>query len=656
MQLRAPAVPLITIDPYFSVWSPANRLIDADTVHWTGHANLLRGRVEIDGQAFRFLGRGAEPALEQVAIDVGTFSSTYTFEGAGVRLVASFTTPLLPGNLDLLSRPVSFLELRVESLDGDFHAVRAVLEASEQFVMNQAGDSPVETETLEIGGLRAVRLAAREQKVLARSGDDLRVEWGSFYLAAAGAETGTRVETDVTYQDGNLREHDRPTERTHDLSFGTLSIPLTDKPALVLFAFDDMGQSLEVFGHRLSSWWNRSGKTIVEAMTEAAADYAQTRKACDAFDERLEIDATRAGGEKYADLVRLAFRQSVSAHKVAVDPDGNVLFVSKENFSNGCAATVDVTYPSAPLFLLYNPELLRGMLRPIYTFAASKAWPYDFAPHDAGQYPLVNGQVYGRDEKTGEQRMRDQMPVEECGNMLILEAALALAEDNASFAESHLDTLRAWVRYLERYGEDPEDQLCTDDFAGHLAHNCNLALKAILGISAFGILLTMLGKADEAVPFLDRAREMANSWRERAANADGSFRLAFDRPDSFSLKYNAVWDLESLFGTELFPGGTFASDLARWERESLPFGVPLDSRKAYTKSDWLVWAAALAPDRAAFERLVAPLWLFFHTTPDRVPMTDWYWADTAQQRGFQARSVQGGLFLKLLADRGLRPC
>ena len=312
---------------------------------------------------------------------------------------------------------------------------------------------------------------------------------------------------------------------------------------------------------------------------------------------------------------------------------------------------MDVSYPSIPLFLLYNPELVRAMMRPIYRFAASKKWPYDFAPHDAGTYPLVTGQVYGLNRETGELRLDKQMPVEECGNMLIMEAAAALASGDASFAASHLDTLREWVKYLEENGEDPGNQLCTDDFAGHLAHNCNLAVKAILGVASFGILLGMLGRKREGAARIRQAKAMAKSWRRRAKNPDGSFRLAFDQPGSFSLKYNAAWD--RVFRLGIFPDGTFDAELRRYAAERRPYGVPLDSRKAYTKSDWTLWAGCLEKDKAAFRDLVSGLAAYYSTTPDRTPMTDWYWTDTARQRGFQARSVQGGLWMKMLADRGL---
>jgi hypothetical protein len=69
-----------------------------------------------------------------------------------------------------------------------------------------------------------------------------------------------------------------------------------------------------------------------------------------------------------------------AAHKLVYDENGDVLYISKECFSNGCAATVDVSYPSIPLFLCYNPELVRGMMRPIFRFARTDEWEFDFSP------------------------------------------------------------------------------------------------------------------------------------------------------------------------------------------------------------------------------------------------------------------------------------
>ena len=113
------------------------------------------------------------------------------------------------------------------------------------------------------------------------------------------------------------------------------------------------------------------------------------------------------------------------------------------------------------------------------------------------------------------------------------------------------DTTDKWVEYLIKYGNDPENQLCTDDFAGHLAHNCNLSLKAIMGIAGYAKILQMRGEEERAYTLMKTAKEMADSFVKRAANDDGSFRLAYDRPDTFSMKYNMVWD--KLWGTKLSP-------------------------------------------------------------------------------------------------------
>jgi hypothetical protein len=349
-------------------------------------------------------------------------------------------------------------------------------------------------------------------------------------------------------------------------------------------------------------------------------------------------------------------RQTLAAHKLVLDENGEVLYVSKECFSNGCAVTVDVSYPSIPLFLIYNPELIKGMMRPIYKYARSDAWKFDFAPHDVGQYPKLNGQVYGNNA------LERQMPVEECGNMLIMETAVAIATHDVSFAAEHMDVLDGWVKYLIDNGRDPANQLCTDDFAGHLAHNCNLSLKAIMGIAGYGILKGMSGNAEDEEKYVSMARDMAQDWAERAANEDGSYRLAFDKPDTFSMKYNIVWD--KLWGTRVMPQNVIASEVASYFGRLNAYGLPLDNRHSYTKSDWTVWTATLARRREDFERLIEPMWAAYNASESRVPMTDWYYTVSALhaaymskgeniEKSFRNRTVQGGLYIKLLEYKGI---
>ena len=228
--------------------------------------------------------------------------------------------------------------------------------------------------------------------------------------------------------------------------------------------------------------------------------------------------------------------------------------------------------------------------------------------------------------------------------MLIMAAAVT-GLDGPDFIEPHMPVLTRWVTYLLRWGEDPGNQLCTDDFAGHLAHNVNLAIKATLGVACYALLLESLGRLDESEMYMERARAMAESVLTRAA-ADGRTRLAFDQPDTWSLKYNAVWD--RIFGLDLFPDEFYETESAWYEQIADEFGVPLDSRKHYTKADWVLWCAAFAGERRA--ALLAPVAKMLRETPDREAFSDWYYTETAVHEHFRARSVIGGVFMPLLYD------
>jgi hypothetical protein len=308
---------------------------------------------------------------------------------------------------------------------------------------------------------------------------------------------------------------------------------------------------------------------------------------------------------------------------------------------------VDVTYPSAPLFLIVQPELLRGMLTPIFEYARMRRWKFPFAPHDLGTYPLANGQVYGGGEKSE----RDQMPVEECGNMLILTAALAKVDGNADYARQYWPLVQQWARYLRDAGYDPANQLCTDDFAGHMAHNINLSIKAILGLASYAMLCDLTGDSAQADEYRQLAKSYAQRWTKDADDGD-HFRLAFDKPGSWSQKYNLIWD--RLLGLNVFPDSVAKKEVAYYRaKQNTPNGLPLDSRNTYTKLDWIIWSACLTGERDDFDALANPAYDWAHTTPSRVPLTDWYETPDGRIVGFQARSVVGGLFIKLLQDEGV---
>jgi len=411
----------------------------------------------------------------------------------------------------------------------------------------------------------------------------------------------------------------------------------------LMLAYDDL-YSIQYMKKNLRPYWRRNGWEAEDLLKAAARDYESLKKRCAAFDKELMADPTKTGGRKYALLCALAYRHCFAAGKFVADANGQPLQFCKENHSNGCIGTSDVFYPMAPQFLLFGPSVAKSFLVPFMNYAASERWRFPFAPHDLGQYPHANGQVYGGGERTEE----NQMPVEESGNLLILMAAVAQMEGNADFAGLYWPQLTAWAEYLKAKGFDPENQLCTDDFAGHLAHNVNLSAKAICGLGAYGKLCAMRGDKAKADEYAKLAKQFAARWVEEADDGD-HYRLAFDKPGTWSQKYNLVWD--ELLGLDLFPAQVLGTEMEYYKKVQNTYGLPLDNRSRYTKLDWILWTATLTQNQDDFEALVDPVFRFLNETPDRVPMSDWYWTHDAKKRGFQARPTVGGVFLRMLYEK-----
>jgi hypothetical protein len=578
---------------------------------------------------------------EQLSTNLSATQTSYEFKCGAIDLNVTFTSPLLMNDLALLSRPVSYISYRVKSNDNRSHAVQVFLGTS----ANIAVDHPSQKVTAKqyvSNELSILKAGSIEQGILKKKGDDLRIDWGYLYVAAPKSTSTQFITTETEAIDSfvggvkksSTKEGERLTLNTI-LSFDKVSAVAKEK--YVLLGYDDF-YSIQYFGENLKPWWkNNPGQTIEKELQKASANYRTVMQKCKDFDLKLYLDARKAGGEAYAKLCEMAYRQSISAHKLVKSPQGEVLFMSKENYSNGSINTVDVTYPSAPLFLLYNPDLLKGMLNGIFYYSESGKWTKDFAAHDLGTYPIANGQTYPQD-----------MPVEESGNMLILTAAIAKAEGNANYAKKHWKTLTTWAEFLSKEGFDPANQLSTDDFAGHLARNANLSVKAIIGLASYGMLADMLGEKATATKYQAMAKDMALQWL-KIADAGDHYALSFDDKNTWSQKYNLVWD--KVLNLGLFPKEVTNKEIKFYLTKQQRYGLPLDSRKTYTKSDWIIWTATLADNQADFENLVKPVYKFATETPDRVPLNDWHETTDGTMVGFQARSVVGGYFIKMLDQK-----
>jgi len=584
---------------------------------------------------------GKIQTARQISVNIKATQTIYQFKCGKVDLELTFTSPLLPGDLNLLSRPVSYISYKIKSNDNRQHQVNIFMSASTNIAVNKPSQEII-TQKYSADDLSILKAGTAEQPVLQKKGDDLRIDWGYMYIAVPARYHAVQYITSGddalnSFSSGKYRsavKQGKQLALNTVIHFGMVGRSASEK--FVEIGYDEL-YAIQFFNANLKPWWKKGGHTIEHELSQAAKDYTLIMNRCAAFNKSMYNDAAKAGGKKYAELCVLANRQSIAAHQLVESPQGDILFLSKENFSNGSINTVDVTYPSAPLYLIYNPRLLEGMLNGIFYYTESGKWTKDFPAHDLGTYPLANGQTYGED-----------MPVEESGNMIILTTAIVEAEHNPGYARRHWKALSTWAGFLSKAGLDPINQLCTDDFAGHLAHNANLSVKAIVAIDGFAVMAARLGHKKTAATYHKIAQDMVTQWM-KMDDAGDHYALVFDDKNTWSQKYNLVWD--KVLGLHLFPEKVYDSEVSYYLIKQNKYGLPLDSRKTYTKSDWILWTATLAGNTTAFKALTDPVYNFATQTPNRVPLSDWHETLDGKQVGFQARSVVGGYFMKLLYDK-----
>lgn len=588
-------------------------------------------------------------AATQNDVKISATQTVYDFSCGNVDLKLKFISPLLIQDLDVLARPVSYVSYDVKANDGKVHKVRFYLGISSDLAVNQDWQT-VRANAVGNNTMKILKVGTVDQAVLKKKGDDLRIDWGYFYVGVNNANPATQY-VSKTDKEGILsfinghKYSVASTIQGKKVMLNTVvdlgKIDAKNKDGFVELAYDEQF-SAQYFHQNLRPWWNKFGKkNIVDEIVLANKDYDNVVSKCDAFDAALYQTCLQSGDEKYAKLCELAYRQSISAHTLVESPKGELLFLSKENFSNGSINTVDITYPSAPLYLVYNSSLLKGMMNGIFEYSESGKWTKPFPAHDLGTYPIANGQTYGED-----------MPVEESGNMIILAAAISKVEGNTNYVDKHWKTLSTWVDFLVKDGFDPANQLCTDDFAGHLARNVNLSMKAIVGIEGYAMMAKMRGDKATADKYSAIAKNMAQKWQTMSDEGD-HFALTFDKGNTWSQKYNLVWD--KVLGLDLFPKSVYEKEIKYYLTKQNKYGLPLDSRKTYTKSDWIMWTAVLTDNKKDFDALVDPIYTYAKETPSRVPLGDWHETVDARQVGFQARSVVGGYFMKVLEDKLNKP-
>lgn len=635
--MKLPSYPIATIDPHFSIWSKNDCINEGDTYLWCGIKKRIEGTVTVDGEKFTFLGKNENPSIKQTDCIITAYVSDYIFENEKIKLRFRTYSPFLFDDFNLLSLPVSFFETTVSSLDGERHNIEVTFTCFDELCTGKK-KKPINKYTEKLENTVLIKMGLVDQEPLNDSGDKFAADWG--YVCLMGGEVkATKEGITVSQCDNGVKR----------------------SVFTCILAYDDV-YSINYFGEKLKGLWTEGFKSIAEGMK-----YCLDNKK-EIFDrlrsqEKMIVSDGRKFGKAYTDMLSAAARQVLAGHKLVRSAVDGLLYLSKECHSNGCINTVDVSYPAAPMYLIYTPELVKAMLTGIFRFAQSELWQAPYAPHDIGRYPIACGQVYAlanpiylADTKRSYPKIYKsksfkiytplfQMPVEECGNMLILCWAYYCVSKDKEFLRDYYYTLSTWAKYLIDKGVVLDNQLCTDDFAGHSKKNVNLAIKGIMGIACFAAI------SDELLITTD-AMETAKKYADELVSLCGDkdyLPFSLNIEGSWSLKYNLVWD--EIFGFNLFDRKYFKGESEKYLSELNAFGVPLDHRKTFTKTDWMLWAACLDETGKNVGLFSEKILSYLAMTKDKNCFSDWIDTKQAKQCGFDHRTVQAGLWMPVLKEK-----
>ena len=667
-----PAYPLFVNDPYFSVWSAGDVLNEIDATFWTGKPRRTYGFIKANGKQYCFLGNAENiEKLKQTGIDVTTFRTVYQFDCEDFGLEVAFFSPTPISDYEIWSCPVCYLEYKItpkKALSG----VEVSLCLHQEWCYFGT-ENEMRGDVFVLNGKDVAWFGLLGQRVFNATTDRASTEWGYYYLMAERCFyhsiadfsnlTACECETDVT----------KTKYLTGQNLHGDIKNPVKGK---ILVAFDDI-VSINYFGEPLRGYYFSDGKNIVDALKFSFNEYERICDVCETAEKDLQ-EKTKAYSDEYRAILNAAYRQTLAGHKLVKDGKGRLLCLSKECGSGGYIATVDVTYPTIPIFLLYAPELVRASIEPIFDFAKMDVWEYTFAPHDAGMYPFCNGQFYGIKNKTEGRYGRgigyqgcdvismvlpqyysypkgsdlydynSQMPIEECADMILICSLYLACGGDGEYVKKEMPLLRQWCEYLISKGLMPENQLCTDDFLKHMDKNVNLALKATVAIKAFAGLEERFGENAEKYHAEASARE-----REiKARFKDEHMSLSFDdKGGTFSMKYNLA--PAKLLGLDIFNEEIMQREVQICLAHNGTFGFPLDNRSGLTKCDWMMWIAALSDSLEEQEKVIKSAHNYLINGVDRVPYADLYDCETGAAKEFTNRTVIGSMFILLLKQKML---
>ncbi|KAF8165232.1 DUF1793-domain-containing protein [Crassisporium funariophilum] len=655
-----PSFPLAVRTPYLSAWLPQGSgaaLNDVWPTFWTGQIVGWAGLVKIDGKPFSFLGAPNVPGatFAKAAQKSSLFTSTqsvFVLSAGPVDLTVTFLSPVEPTDLVKQSIPFSYMAVSAASTDGVAHSVQVYSDISAEWV---SGDNSLMANwTTTTGNIITHQVQLTTQNIFTEVND--HTQYGSAFYSTANTVGATfQSGADVTVRAQFINNGRLPNTKdtafravsnnwpvfglAHDLgTITTATAPVVYSvghirdPAIKYIVANGATQSRSLF------FWSQFA-TAADLITSFLGDFSAALTRAKAFDSKVNSDAGKISAD-YASIVALSIRQALGATEITISKNSNgsfnasdVIVFMKEISSDGNVNTVDVIFPAWPVLLYTNPALGKYLLEGLFRYQATGQYPNKWSVHDLGSsYPNALGHNDGNDEP---------MPVEESGNMIIMALSYAQKTGDQSQLKQYSALLDQWTQFLIEDSLIPANQISTDDFAGSLANQTNLAIKGIIGIKAMSEIFQLLGNPAQTANYSSIASKFVTQWQTLSASSSGQhLTLAYGNSASWGLSYNLFAD--KLLKLNLFPTSVYNMQTAWYKTVAQPFGVPLDTRHTYTKSDWQIWTAGIMTDTVARDLFVSSVKKWASDGLSSQPFGDWYETTNGQPEGFRARPVVGG--------------
>lgn len=659
--LKPPAVPLAVRSPYLNAWLPGGAtgcvLPGQWPRFWQGETLGWQGLIHVDGKAYAWMGDAAGfDHVKQTDLRLTPTKSEFVFDVDGkVQLTVAFFSPVYPDDLARQSQQFSYVTVKVTCSDPKQRDVSVYMDVSGEWASGDASqvvkwEQGVAGQTGNVTYLRF----ARDQQEEFKEANEI-ASWGNWYLStSSGSGMSWQIGQDTTvrsqFSDNKVLTNQKDAEYravrdrwpvfafSHDFTVKeNAAVEKVFALGLVqdqVINFAGHSQSLTSIPGLWSSYWSDER----EAVAAFFNDYQYAKETAEKLDKRIQDDSIRVAGKDYATLTSLALRQAFGGLQFGGTPQKPYIFL-KEISSNSDIQTVDVIFPAYPILHYLNATLSRYLLDPLFENQESGAYPNKYAEHDLGTFPVAKGHPDGNDEA---------MPLEECGNMIIMTLAYAQKTGDINYLHDHYPKLSQWAEFLIEESLVPANQLSTDDFAGTLANQTNLALKGIIALRAMSLIANLTSHTDI---YLTTAQTYLTTWKSLAINPSASpphTTLSYGDASSHGILYNLYAD--RLLNLNFVDQEIYDMQSEFYPTVAMEYGVPLDTRHTWIKSDWEMFAAAVASN-ATRDMFVAKLarWVGSERT-DRA-MTDLFDAGTGgwPEGGptFVARPVVGGFFALL---------